>query len=246
MICDADIGPPCPNVTGYLRDSDLVLYLGPLPGVPFDTTGLGSIFSHQAWTPGNTTPPSGAPGPVQVSNIWVSDSMTWSGSCPGVVQVGLGVGSSIDSGLPPTIFQLVGPLSEGQSWVRQCGSSSWISQSEYFATWLPVPCTSTDGCLIEVSDTSLAKDTIDSWILRPGGVDTLADVTPTYANTGWLPPYFVLDSGVASLARVRKGPWQSDVGLASRAASLVARQRAIRRFRAARIRMQAKRPPLSA
>jgi hypothetical protein len=133
--------------------------------------------------------------------------------------------------------------SDGQSWVRQCGSSSWTPQSEYFATWLPVPCTSTDGCFIEVSDTTLAKDTIDSWVLQPGGVDTLTDVTPTFANTGWLPQYFVLDSGVTSLARVRNGPLQNDVDPASRMANLVARQRAIRRFRAARVPIRAKRPP---
>jgi hypothetical protein len=231
-ICDADIGPPCPNEIGYLRDSSLVVYLGPAPGFPFDTAGLGYTFSHRAWSPGNTTPPAGAPGPVPVSSVWVSDSMPWSGSCPGVVQIGLGVGNSIDGDLLPTIFQLVIPIAPGQSWVRQCGSSSWTQQSNYFVSWLPVPCTATDACLIIASDTSLAKDTTDSWLLQPAVVDTLLDVTPTDLNTGWLPQYFVLDSGVASLARVRDGPRQSDFGAAARLPWLVARQRALRRFHA--------------
>ncbi len=245
-ICDADIGPPCPNVTGYLRDSDLVLYLGPLPGVPFDTAGLGFTFSHGAWTPGNTNPPSGAPAPVQVSNVWVSDSMSWSGTCPGVVQIGLGVGNSILHGLPPTIFQLVLPLSDGQSWVRQCGSSLWTSQSDYVVTWFPMPCTSTNACFIDVSDTIAAKDTIDSWILQPGGVDTLADVTPTYVNTGWLPQFFVLDSGATSLGRVRNGPWQSRPIAAASLAGVTAYQSRLRRYREAQTRARRQRPPWAA
>jgi hypothetical protein len=240
-ICDADIGPPCPNETGYLRDSDLVVYLGPLPGVAWDTTGLGYTFTHQAWTPGNTTPPSGAPGPVQISNVWVSDSMSWSGTCPGVVQIGLGVGSSITSALPPTIFQLVVPLADGQSWVRQCGASSWTQQSNYFVSWLPVPCTSTDACLIDAGDTNLAKDTTDSWLLRPGGVDTLADVTPTYLNTGWLPQYFLLDSGVTSLAQVSNALQRTRPIAVGNLVRATAYQNALRRFREAQMRARRQR-----
>lgn len=238
-ICDADIGPPCPNEIGYLRDSDLVVYLAPIPGVAWDSAGLGYTFSHQSWTPNNTTAPAGAPGPVQFSNtVWVSDSMSWSGSCPGVVQVGLGVDTSFIGALPPTILQIVGSLFGGQSWVRQCASAAWNAQSGDFVSWLPVPCTSTDECLVIVSDTSLAKDTIDSWLVRPGGADTLADMTPTYLNTGWLPPYFVLDSGVASLARVKNEAWRSRPIAAGRV-GLSAYQSALHRFRAAQ--MQARR-----
>lgn len=202
-VCDAGLGGSCPNEIGYLRDSSFVLYLGPFGGGMWDTAGLGYTFSRGTWSTADTIAPADAPPPIAISSVWVSDSMAWSGTCPGVVQIGVALGSPIDADPPPTLFQLDDPLSYGQSWVRQCSSTTWAAQSGYLGSSEPTPCTPADFCIISLLDTALSQDTTDSWFFMVGGEDSLVDETPTFINSGWLPAYFLRDSGATSLARIR-------------------------------------------
>lgn len=239
-ICDAGLGSSCPNEIGYIRDSSFVLYFGPFDGGMWDTAGLGFTFSRGTWSSGDTIAPADAPPPVALSSVWVSDSMAWSGSCPGVVQIGIAVGSPIDADLPPTLFQTNEPFSYGESWVRQCATMAWTTQSGYFGGPDPTPCTPADSCFVLLTDTTLSQDTTDSWLFEVTSEDSLVDETPTFLNSGWLPAYFLRDSGATSLARVRGvrlPPASSIAAPRSRLLALREARRASRMARALRARM---------
>jgi len=66
---------------------------------------------------------------------------------------------------------------------------------------VPYPCTPADGCDMLLIDTALAAT--DTWFLGVATDDSLVVNTLLTKQSGFVPPYFLRDSGATSLARVR-------------------------------------------
>lgn len=198
-LCDAGAGGSCPNEIAYLRGGALVLYLAEeIDGNAQDSAGLGSVYVHESFAAADTVAPAGVPPALQFTGVWLSDSMP--SSCSGVAQRALVAPNPIYTGSTPWLLQIYGPLYLSTAMTRQCGSTSWSPDSTYLSDWSPYPCTPADGCYAILFDTMSTAS--DLWVLQVATDDSLVVDTAT-AQPSFTPAYFLRDSGVTSLARVR-------------------------------------------
>jgi hypothetical protein len=197
-LCDPGYGGSCPNEIAYLRGNTLVLYLL-LNGSLGDSVNGGVTYVHQAFQPTDTIPPADAPAALALTGVWLSDSVA--SSCTGVAQMGLVAGTPMMPISEPWLLQLYSQLYVVNGMARPCGSSSWNTDSTYFADPLPYPCTPADNCFMLLDDTVLTDTTL--WFLSVATEDSLVVDTLLGTPSGFVPSYFLRDSGATTLARIR-------------------------------------------